>query len=140
MKLEDIWRNENGRRIDVDRDRFFPAYVFEMKGVIEMDKKTPNIYIAENIKTGEIIKGDSKLLKVKLGIDSVRIYTYAERNGIFNGEWKIDFLDEPFSMEGYNSLTEEDLQKWDKGRKEFLERLDRKSKGKWRFRKPQEAR
>jgi hypothetical protein len=140
MKPEGIWGNDNGRRIDFDRDRVFPAYVFEMKGVIEMDKKMPNIYIAENLKTGEIIKGDSKLFKVKLGIDSVRIYTYAERNGIFNGEWKIDFLDEPFSAEGYNSLTQEDLEKWENGRKEFLQRIKRKAKSKGRFRKPQEVR
>ena len=102
-------------------------------------KYVPKIYLAENLKTGEIVKGNSKIFKEKLGIDSNRIYTYAERNGIYKGEWRISFLDDPYSIEGYNSLTQEDLQKWENGRKEFLQRI-RKSKGKGQFRKPQAVR
>lgn len=97
---------------------------------MEDRKYVKRMYMAENIETGEILEGDSKFFKEKLGINTNRIYTYAERKGIFNQKWKITH--HPDSEDDYP--TESQCEQWDKFRKSFLK------KPKSGFRKPQEVR
>ena len=96
--------------------------------------------MARNIKTGEIIEADSAedLGKI-VGCVKSTIHSYCLKEKAYKEIWEISkFKKENFDENVYNSLTEEDLQKWEKGKEAFLKIINRRSKGK--LRKPQELR
>ena len=91
------------------------------------------IYIAENVRTKEKIEGTSIEVAEKIGCSTKTVRVYGNKESIYNG-YRIMFL-ELETPGQYNSLTEEDLDKWDN----FIKTIHRaKKKQKGRFRKPQE--
>ena len=88
------------------------------------------IYYAENVTTKEIHGGSGREIAVLLGCSVKTVFTYANVEGIFKGH-KISYVEEDTPGE-FNSLTEEDLKKWDA----FVKNIRRKPKG--TLRKPQE--
>ena len=94
--------------------------------------------MAQNLDTGEIIEADraEELGKI-IGCVKSTIHSYCLKDKAYKGVWKLSkYKKEEFDENVYNSLTEEDLQKWDRDRKAFLQKLNRKSR-RGRLRKPQ---
>lgn len=93
------------------------------------------VYIAENIRTGKIIEGAATDLAEVIGCSSCTIRKYGLNPGVFQKTWDIKKSDKckrNNARDDCNSLTEEDLQKWDN----FIASIHNKPKSK--FRKPQE--
>lgn len=96
-------------------------------------------FLAENINTGEVIQGNVKEVAACVGCAGQTIRYYGRMQGkLYRGTWKIELLPDKINVtDEYNSLTEEDLQKWD----DFIESIHKKKPNKkGRFRKPQEVR
>lgn len=96
------------------------------------------IYIAKNIKTGEKFKGNAFKLAEIIGCVPGTVRKYGAISDVYRGIWDVKILDQSKCnrmSDDCNSLTEEDLQKWD----DFIKSIHRaKKNSKGRFRKPQE--
>lgn len=91
-------------------------------------------YMAENLITGETLEADtSKDLGNIIGCVQSTIHNYCLREKAYKGIWKISkYKKEDYEVAEYNSLTEEDLKKWDNAMKSFKKNMRRD-----RLRKPQ---
>ena len=94
-------------------------------------------YMAKNLITGEIVEKDkAEDLGNAIGCVKSTIHKYCVSEMVYKGTWQLfRYKKEDYEVTEYNSLTEEDLKKWDDAIKTF-----KKSMKKNRFRKPQEAR
>lgn len=72
------------------------------------------MYIIENIHTGEIFKGRKREITKKIGRNVASLHSYAERDGILDGTWKVSITDEIIHI-AMNGHAPTDLCKeWDK--------------------------
>ena len=95
-------------------------------------------YAALHVRTGDSTEGTAKEVAKFVGCTPATIRNYGMmKEKLYQKTWKIEMSStSQTEYDDCNSLTEEDLKKWD----DFMKSVKKKSKKKVRIRKPQEVR